>query len=142
MEIVTIILGTGRKWLDGLPFWYRALSIGTTTCNTEVLSRSKKKQVTVSPVFPVHSWRKNGKCQSSQKQYQSSQITEHSAPYVESLVHYVLKTELMLTMFSNSEKKAGREDAASWWVACLTHTFLQSVYNLIINLIDLAWHMV
>ena len=69
--------------------------------------------MTVSPVFPVHSWRKNGKCQSSQKQYQSSQIKEHSAPYVESLVHYVLKTELMLTMFSNSEKKAGREDAAS-----------------------------
>ena len=69
--------------------------------------------MTVSPVSPVHSWRKNGECQSSQKQCQSSRIKEHSAPYVENSVHYVLKTELLFTMFSNSERKAGREDSAS-----------------------------
>ena len=42
-------------------------------------------------------------------------------------------------MFPNFEKEAALEDSAFWWVLCLTHKVLISAYNLIKNLIDLAW---
>ena len=64
--------------------------------------------------------------------------------FLENSTYLVLKIELMLTVLSLSsfERKSALKDPAFWWVACLIHKVLTSVYSLIINLIGLAWHMV
>ena len=66
-----------------------------------------------------------------------------SAYYIiENSTYFVLEIELLLTVLSNFEREVAIKGLAFWWVACLTHKILRSVYSLIKNLIGLAWHMV
>ena len=62
--------------------------------------------------------------------------------FIENSAYFVLKKELLLTVFSNFEREAALNDWGFWWVACLTRTVLWSLYSLIINLIGLTWYMV
>ena len=62
--------------------------------------------------------------------------------FVKKSADSVLKIELLLTMLSNFEREVALKDSAFWCVACLTHKTLWCVYNLMINLIGLACHIV
>ena len=62
--------------------------------------------------------------------------------FVKNSAYSVLKIELLLTMLFNFDGEVSLKDSAFWWVACLTHKVLWSVYSLIINLIGLACHIV
>ena len=62
--------------------------------------------------------------------------------FVENSAHVVLKIELLFNILSIFEREAALKESVFWWVPYLTHKFLWSVYNLIINLSGLAWHMV
>ena len=62
--------------------------------------------------------------------------------FVEISAYFVLKIKLQFTMLSNFERETTLKNSAFWWVACLTHEFLWSVYSLIRNLSGFAWHMV
>ena len=56
-----------------------------------------------------------------------------------------MKIELLLTVLSNFERGAPLKDSAFWWVACLTHKVLSSVYSLVqglaypIHLLAFKW---
>ena len=58
--------------------------------------------------------------------------------FLEISAYFVLKIELLLTLLSNFKKDAFLKNSCFWWVVCLTHTVLWSVYSLIINLTALA----
>ena len=62
--------------------------------------------------------------------------------FVENSAYFVLKIELLFTMLSKFERETILKESAFWRVACLNHTVLWSVCNLIISLIDLVLHMV
>ena len=57
-------------------------------------------------------------------------------------LHLVLKIELLLIVLYNFEREVALNDLAFQKVVYLTNKILLFVYNLIINLTGLAWHMV
>ena len=57
-------------------------------------------------------------------------------------LHLVLKIELLLIVLYDFEREAALNDLAFQKVAYLTNKILLFVYNLIINLTGLAYHMV